>query len=339
MKVLFVDDEPNVLKQAKIFLNREDERLETDTADTARKALEMLKGNDYEAVIADYKMSGMNGTDLLREFREIDEKKPFIVLTGKGNEKAAMDALNLGADRYLQKKDDPRAQYEELADIIAHEIEHYRSEERKKFLYALLRHDVRNKAQLIQEYLGLLKETDLNDEQKKYLKGAKETAEGEYELIENIRKLREVKGENIEKVDLSSAIEKALEDKNIKEHDEEIEISYKDPECRVLGGTMLKEAFSQLIDNSISHSNCERIRITSRVSNDKCIVTIEDNGSGIPEDIKDDIFDKAWSGKGKRGSGLGLYLVKKIIEKYEGDIELKDSELGGARFDVYLKKV
>lgn len=102
---------------------------------------------------------------------------------------------------------------------------------------------------------------------------------------------------------------------------------------------MLKEVFFQLIDNSISHSNCEKIRITSRASNDECIVTVEDNGRGIPDDIRDDIFDKAWSGKGKRGSGLGLYLVKKIIEKYKGDIELKDLELGGARFDVYLKKV
>lgn len=338
MKVLFVDDEQDVLQQAKIFLNKEDERLEIDTANSARKALEMLKEGGYEAVIADYKMSGMNGTDLLREFRRVYKKKPFIVLTGKGNEKAAMDALNLGADRYLQKKEDPRTQYQELADIIDHEIKRYHSEEREKFLYALLRHDVRNKAQLIQECLELLEETDLNEEQEKYLKEAEETAEGEFELVENIRKLKEIRLENIKKIDLNSTIKNALEDKNTEEFDKKIEISYKKPECEVLGGPMLEEAFSQLLDNSIRHAGCDEIRITPQVSDDKCTITLEDNGRGVPEDIKDDIFDKGWSGKGKRGSGLGLYLVRKIIEKYGGSIELKNSGLGGARFDVYLQK-
>ncbi len=71
---------------------------------------------------------------------------------------------------------------------------------------------------------------------------------------------------------------------------------------------------------------------------DKALIIVEDDGKGIPEKNKDKIFDRSWSGKNSRGSGLGLHLVKKIAETYGGDVELNESDLGGARFDVYLEK-
>lgn len=65
---------------------------------------------------------------------------------------------------------------------------------------------------------------------------------------------------------------------------------------------------------------------------------IEDDGIGIPEEDKERVLEKGFKKGEKAGSGLGMYLAKEVIESYDGSIEVKDSDLGGARFDIHLKK-
>ncbi len=125
--VLIVDDEPAVLEQAKVFLERKSEEIEVDTADSAVKALEMVDENNYDAIVSDYKMPEMDGLELLKRIREYDDEIPFIFLTGKGEEKVAMNALNLGANRYLIKESDPRAQYNMLTQTLFQEVELHES--------------------------------------------------------------------------------------------------------------------------------------------------------------------------------------------------------------------
>ncbi|KXA94735.1 hypothetical protein AKJ65_03635 [candidate division MSBL1 archaeon SCGC-AAA259E19] len=92
------------------------------------------------------------------------------------------------------------------------------------------------------------------------------------------------------------------------------------------------------MENAIAHSACGKIRIGFEEAGDECIVTVEDDGRGISEEKKDKIFDRGFKRGETSGTGLGTYLVKEIAESYGGSIEVKDSELGGARFDVHLKK-
>ncbi len=119
MKVLFVDDEPEVLEQAKTFLEKENERLKVETARSAEKALKRIAGSDYGVVVSDYKMPEMNGLELLKKLRvEMDSDIPFIVLTGKGSEDFAKRAINLGIDRYFKKIGEPKRQFHRLAEAI-----------------------------------------------------------------------------------------------------------------------------------------------------------------------------------------------------------------------------
>ena len=123
MKVLFIDDDPDLLRQAEIFLEREDKRLDVDTVSSAEEGLEMMDRTDYDVVVSDYKMSEMDGFEFLETVREDRNSDiPFIVFTGRGSEEVAMEALNLGADRYVMKGGDVRLQFEDLADAIAHAI-------------------------------------------------------------------------------------------------------------------------------------------------------------------------------------------------------------------------
>lgn len=133
MKVLYVDDEPELLKQVKLFLEKEDDRFNVDTAKSAEEGLSLLKEENYDAIISNYQMPEMNGLEFLEIIREDKNNDiPFIMFTGKGREEVAMEALNLGADGYLWKGGEPKSQYSVLANSVIQEVERHRAEERKK---------------------------------------------------------------------------------------------------------------------------------------------------------------------------------------------------------------
>lgn len=144
LRVLFVDDELDILEQAKIFLEREDDRMVVDTAVSAEEGLEVLEEEEYDAVVSDYQMPEMDGLDFLKTVREEEDSEiPFIIFTGRGREDVAMDALNLDADRYLQKGGDPKSQYSVLGEAIVHEVEHRQVEDRLELTdYSLENADV-----------------------------------------------------------------------------------------------------------------------------------------------------------------------------------------------------
>jgi signal transduction histidine kinase len=62
---------------------------------------------------------------------------------------------------------------------------------------------------------------------------------------------------------------------------------------------------------------------------------VQDNGSGIPEHLKEKIFDPFYSTK-EGGTGLGLSISRKIVESYGGSLKLTDAETEGACFTIFL---
>ncbi|MEN6611786.1 MAG: PAS domain S-box protein [Methanoregulaceae archaeon] len=115
--VLYVDDEEYLLEIAKIFLEESGEFLVTPSV-SAQNALDSLKFRSFDAIVSDYQMPGMNGIAFLKEVRERFGDIPFILFTGRGREEVVIDAINNGADFYLQKGGDPQAQFAELSHKI-----------------------------------------------------------------------------------------------------------------------------------------------------------------------------------------------------------------------------
>ncbi len=132
MNVLFVDDDHGFLDQAKYVLETKWSDMEIKTADSARKALNILDNEKVDAIVSDYLMPEMDGIELLQEVRENHGDIPFILFTGKGREEVAMKALNMGANRYIRKGGDPTTQYEMLAQAIEQEIKHRKERERQE---------------------------------------------------------------------------------------------------------------------------------------------------------------------------------------------------------------
>ncbi|MFO7992398.1 MAG: PAS domain S-box protein [Thermoplasmata archaeon] len=141
MKVLLVDDEAAILEQTDLFLKKEIPLIEVERAGSVEDALSFIMKGDIDCIVSDYMMPDKNGLDLLKIIRREDFQTPFIIFTGKGREDVAIEALNLGADRYIQKGGDPRSQFYVLAQAIRQEVKHrHTSEEleRKKDMYRMI---------------------------------------------------------------------------------------------------------------------------------------------------------------------------------------------------------
>lgn len=128
VRILYIDDEPSLLTLTQIYL-KEEADFDVDTAESAEDGLLMLQKETYDAVVSDYDMPDMNGIELLKCVRDENALIPFIIFTGKGREEVVIEALNNGADFYLQKGGDPRPLFTELANAIRHLVRRSRAED------------------------------------------------------------------------------------------------------------------------------------------------------------------------------------------------------------------
>jgi PAS domain S-box-containing protein len=124
--ILYVDDEAEFCEIVKLFLEDKG-NFSVDTYTSAVKALGHLVSVQYDAIVSDYQMPGMNGITFLTTLRDRGDITPFVIFTGKGREDVVIDALNSGADFYLQKGGDPEPQFTELEYKILHAISRRRT--------------------------------------------------------------------------------------------------------------------------------------------------------------------------------------------------------------------
>jgi PAS/PAC sensor hybrid histidine kinase (EC 2.7.13.3) len=124
IRVLHVDDQLDFAEMATTFLERENDRFETETVASASDGLVRLADSSFDCVISDYEMPEQNGIELLRTVRREWPDLPFILFTGKGSEKVASEAISAGVTDYLQKSSGTE-QYELLAHRITNAVEHH----------------------------------------------------------------------------------------------------------------------------------------------------------------------------------------------------------------------
>lgn len=125
IRVLHVDDHPVALSLFENFLEGEDDRITTETATSGHEALELLSNHEFDCIVSDYDMSGMDGIELLETVRQEYPDLPFILFTGKGTEEVASEAIRKGVTDYLQKNGLER--YDLLANRIKNVVSEYQA--------------------------------------------------------------------------------------------------------------------------------------------------------------------------------------------------------------------
>ncbi|ADC64461.1 integral membrane sensor signal transduction histidine kinase [Ferroglobus placidus DSM 10642] len=191
-----------------------------------------------------------------------------------------------------------------------------------RLINRIMRHDILNSLTAIQFYADLLEE----EYKKDYVGKIKESTEKIVDLIKRIRvfELSLEKGIKMKPVDLEEIILELS-----KEYGVEAVVK---GDLKVLADDSIKNVFDNLISNSVKHGRAKRIFVEGKREGDFAIITFYDDGIGIREDIADKIFEE---GVTTGGSGLGLYIAKRILEKYGGEITLADRKQ--AKFLIKLK--
>ncbi len=152
----------------------------------------------------------------------------------------------------------------------------------------------------------------------------------------------EKENEKTTKVCAVDAFEIACEHKKIEKksskNDLRIEISYDDEVKKLYIEAVdpeLRGIFSNLMNNSIE-SGATHIEINLRKEETDLVATIFDNGKGIPQDIKENIFQRGFSWEKEGGTGYGLYHAQRFIRSWHGEFHLLESKKGRTEFEIKL---
>jgi PAS domain S-box-containing protein len=125
--VLYVDDASDLLELGKLYLEATGD-FSITTADSADKGLELLEESSFDLILSDFDMPCMNGIGFLTEVRARYRDIPFILFTGRERDEIVVEAISHGADFYLQKGSDTKAQFAELAHKIRQAVRRQQAE-------------------------------------------------------------------------------------------------------------------------------------------------------------------------------------------------------------------
>lgn len=202
--------------------------------------------------------------------------------------------------------------------------------ERLKTASSILRHDITNDLVVVQSAVelyrderdeGMLDEIDKRIE-KLFDKIAMQKEHEDY--LEEYMELDEI---NIKKV---------LQD--IAKNYKNIDITIKG-DGKVYADRAVNSVIENIIENAIQHGDANRIDID--IANDEkyCNVNIADNGEKIPDEIKENIFDKGFHFGLKGHTGIGLYIVRKTMEEFGGEVYVEDNQPKGTVIILKFRKV
>jgi signal transduction histidine kinase len=363
-RILIVDDEPHAYQALQVLLRDEGYRVEL--AESAAQAFEMIGENLPDLVLTDLQMPGMDGIALCRGLHAHSPELPVIVVTGFADTATAVRALQAGAEDYLTKPVD----FDELLVSIERAIErraasverqHLRARTEELYQQALaavaaheevlsvVTHDLRNPLGVIslwaQHLVQAESENTLEQSAKKGLPSILRNAQRMQRLIADLldeSRLRTGRlplelGEHL----LSQLLADVSELRPLAQQ-KRVRVDVVPPardRLVVCDRARMSQVLGNLLANAIKFSP-EGGTVTVSVNDDGAGArfAVRDEGPGIAPDALPKIFDRFWqSKKGDQGGfGLGLYIVKGIVESHGGHVSAQSQLGGGSTFYVSL---
>lgn len=233
------------------------------------------------------------------------------------------------------------ATFHDITERKAYERRLEEQRDNLDLLNQVLRHDIRNDLQLVTAYADLLTDHVDDEEGAAYLETLLESSEHAVELTRTAREMAEVMLTNSadeERVSLRSVLEREFDDVRSDYPRAVLSIDESIPAVAVHADDMLSSVFRNLLKNAIFHNDktVPEVTVSAERGVGTIAVRIVDNGPGIPTDRKQAIFQEGEMGLESEGTGLGLYLVQTLVDRYGGDVFVEDNEPTGAVFVVEL---
>lgn len=351
--VLYIDDEDNNLKSFRASLRKD---FKIFTAIDAEEGLRIAKEEEVHVVIADQRMPGMTGTEFFEQLVKINPDPIRILLTGYSDIASVIDAINKGeVYRFIDKP----WNIEQIKNSIKNAADIYfmRSELKEKsvklqklhsemnqFVYSLS-HELRGPLMSISGISKLAK-LEIGDPNALEYFEMIDTATGKlddfiYKMLDFYRstkidhKITQIHFQDI----VSQQMEAYREKFDLSHFHVDVQVNQQVPffsdEAKIR--VILNNLFSNAVQFQKDQGGQKWISLTIDVIEEDAIITVEDNGIGIEERYREEVFNLFARATQKNvGTGLGLYMVKEAVEQMGGKINLESQLDEGTTITVTL---
>lgn len=225
------------------------------------------------------------------------------------------------------------ATYHRASEETTREVEHAR--DRLAFLNNLLRHHVLNRMNIVQGHVDRLVEEDAADPER--LATIRRQSAAVVGLVENVRALSGpmARGRDRTPVDLSGAVREEVERARGRHPVATIDAAVPD-DVTVEADDSLPLVFEELLDNAVEHSGAAEstVSVTVDVEGDRVTVGVGDDGPGVPEAARSGPPE----GERRGHEGMGLFLVRTLVERYGGEVRFGTPADGGGLVEVELSR-
>ena len=374
VRVLLIDDD-----QDDYFLTRElvsdipGGQFQLDWTPEYDAGVEAVRAGTHDVFLVDYRLGVRTGIELLRETRDGGRSGPVILLTGQGHSRIDMDALDAGADDYLEKAGLTPAlldravrfalvQYRASAELerkvkdrteeLARANDALREADRRKdeFL-ATLAHELRNPLAPIRNALEILRlANDTGDTVRRQRERMERQVAQLIRLVDDLLDVSRVTNGKlrltIETLSVQEVIEAALDMSRPQIEAAELALTVDVPAepVRLAGDRVrLTQVFTNVLNNAAKFTEPGgHVWVSAVPSAGRVAVTVRDTGVGIPADVLPVVFalftqvDRSLN-RSQGGLGIGLALVRRLVEMHAGTVVAHSDGPGkGATFTVTL---
>ena len=374
VRVLLIDDD-----QDDYFITREllseipGGRFHLDWTPDYETGREAACAGGHDVVLVDYRLGAKTGIELLRETRARGGASPIILFTGQGHSQTDMEALDAGADDYLEKSGlTPSlldrsirfaiAQKKAAADLerkVAERTEELaranaalrEADRRKDEFLALLAHELRNPLAPIRNALEILRLAgDTGDTVRRQRERLERQVSQLVRLVDDLLDVSRITTGKLrlttEVVTIQEVIESALEMSRPQIDKAKLTLTADVPAepVKLIGDRVrLTQVFTNILNNAAKFTEPGG-GVTVAVSSaaGRVTVSVRDTGVGIPSDVLPVLFglftqvDRSLN-RSQGGLGIGLAIVRRLVEMHEGEVAAHSAGPGtGATFTVTL---
>ncbi len=201
--------------------------------------------------------------------------------------------------------------------------------ERLKTASSILRHDITNDLTVIKSAVDIYREErdeSMIDEIEKRVWKSIETIQNQRDQVQFLDSHAD-----LDEYELKEVVQKVLS-------------NYPDLKITVTGNCVtyadnaIYSVFDNIVNNAVKHGKTSKLDIEIIPNKEHCEIKFKDYGIGIPDEIKDKVFDEGFHYGETGHTGIGLYIVQTTVEEYGGEVFVEDNEPNGAIFIIRLKK-
>jgi two-component system, sensor histidine kinase and response regulator len=369
LKVLVIDDEPGIRSGVSRILNNfhvtypfmdEDYTFEVTEAGTGEEGITILERDMPDILLLDNKLPGIQGVEVLEYIRKRNYDIVVAMITSYASLDVAIRATRDGAIDFIPKPFTPQELKSSIENITKQQylkrITHKMKQEGKKIRYqflSVLSHELKAPLNALEGYLRMMQEKQAGDRIEDYttpIERSLQRIQGMRSLIMDLldfTKIRlERKEEKIQEVNLAELASDAIVTVQpyAIQMDVTINLDVRSDVVIMADPDDMEIVFNNLISNAVKYNKIGgKAEITIDSSDSEAILIFSDTGIGITKNDTENLFTEFVRIKNEKtrnisGSGLGLSIVKKVVELYHGTIKVDSTPDIGTVFTIRLPK-